>query len=81
MTPSWEQQCAMLEGEGQAVARIEIRLRSGLTLSGPINVEAARQLFRDPDDPTQLFAGHPHGMRATLMLPPDVVERVAFPAG
>ncbi|MFH1267290.1 MAG: hypothetical protein ABIK89_16310 [Planctomycetota bacterium] len=59
MNPSWEGLCDMLEGEGQTVAEIAIRLRGGLTVSGRMSVETARALFRDPAAPGNSFDGDP----------------------
>jgi len=77
----WKLLCSGLQDEDsrRSETQILIRLGNGLTISGLLEFEAAKIIFRDPSDLTMPLKGDVCGQRAVVVLPPGIVQQVAFP--
>ena len=74
----WQVLCdgLMQEHPARKEARVASQLGNGLTITGKIDIEAAKSMFRDPSDPTQCLTGSVVGKQAIVMLPAATVQRV-----
>lgn len=77
----WKVLCSGLQQEDsrRTEAQILIRLGNGVTVSGLMDFEAAKTIFRDPSDPSKPLKGNVCGQQAVVVLPPGTVQQVAFP--
>jgi hypothetical protein len=77
----WKQLCSALQAEDsrRTETQIFIRLGNGLQISGLMDFEAAKSIFRDPRDITKTI-DYPVGQQAVVILPPGTVLALAFPA-
>jgi len=77
----WQRLCSMLQSEDprRTEAQIYIHLGNGLTISGPMDFEAAKAIFREPGNPSTVLEGSVAGQMTVVVLPAATIQSVAFP--
>ena len=79
MQPNWQLLCRVNDGTGETHTNINFVLANGLTVSGRISYEDAKQLFREPRDLSPIDRNCATG-EVVVVLPVSTVVQIQFPS-